>query len=130
MNRRPRKAATALTKCDIPDDPGVYAWYRDERPVYVGETGSLQTRIWKRHLGRGRVMSGSALRRDVAARLGISTPALIKRGGYQPAPDELRAIRAFIEECDVAWLVKTSKEEAVDLEKRMRREWLPPLNRL
>jgi len=39
-------------------------------------------------------MTGSALRRNIAEHLGISTAADIKARRYQPSPEEVDAVRA------------------------------------
>ena len=75
-------------------------------------------------------MTGSAFRRNVAEHLGISTSARIKARAYQPDADELVRVRKFIECCHVAWLVCESKAAALDLETRMKRDWLPPLTKV
>jgi predicted GIY-YIG superfamily endonuclease len=129
MHAQPRLAPRELAKSDIPADPGVYAWYRDGSAIYVGKADSLQQRLWSNHLGRGRVMTGSALRRNVAQHLGIATANDIKTLAYQPADDEVQAVRDFIDGCEVAWLTCATKPAAVKLEAEMKREWQPPLTR-
>jgi excinuclease UvrABC nuclease subunit len=129
MNWQPRHAAVGLRKPDLPEAPGVYAWYRGGEAFYVGKANSLRDRLG-RHLGRGRVMTGSALRRNVAEHLGISTAALIKSRVYQPDADELSAVRAFIKSCDVAWIAVETPAAALKLETQMKREWTPPLTKL
>jgi hypothetical protein len=119
-----------LMKAKIPSDPGVYAWYRDGAAIYIGKADSLQQRLWSNHLGRGPVMTGSALRRNVAQYLGIATANEIKTRAYQPTDDEVQAVRGFIEGCEVAWLVCQTKLAARDLEDRLKREWRPPLTRM
>jgi hypothetical protein len=130
MHAGPRHRGGELLKADIPTNPGVYAWYRKGAAIYVGKADRLQDRLWKNHLGRGRVMTGSAFRRNVAEHLGISTSAGIKARAYQPDADELVRVRRFIEGCHVAWLVCESKPVALDLETRMKREWMPPLTKM
>lgn len=130
MHARPRHRGGELRKADIPTDAGVYAWYRKDAAIYVGKADRLQDRLWKNHLGRGRVMTSSAFRRNVAEHLGISTSARIKAHTYQPDADELVQVRRFIEGCSVAWLVCESEAAALDLETRMKREWMPPLTKM
>jgi excinuclease UvrABC nuclease subunit len=130
MHARPRHRGRELLKADIPTDPGVYAWYRKDAAIYVGKADRLQDRLWKNHLGQGKVMTGSAFRRNVAEHLGISTAARIKARTYQPDTDEVARVRRFIEGCQVAWLVCETKAAALDLETHMKREWLPPLTKM
>jgi len=84
MDARPRRKPADVLNAGIPTDPGVYAWYRRGGAIYVGKADSLQQRLWSNHLGRGRVMTGSAFRRNVAQHLGIATANDIKTKVYQP----------------------------------------------
>jgi len=129
MNAQPRQPAAQLRKRDLPSDPGVYAWYRDGAAIYVGKADSLKDRLG-RHLGRGRVMTSSAFRRNVAEHLGISTAALIKSRAYQPNDDEVASIRAFVEDCEVAWVATATAAAALKLETDMKLERLPPLTKM
>ncbi len=54
MNARPRRSAAKLVASDVPHNPGVYAWYRNGRPIYVGKAKSLHQRVWKNHTTRNR----------------------------------------------------------------------------
>jgi excinuclease UvrABC nuclease subunit len=129
MNVQPRRSSAELRKRDLPPAPGVYAWYRDGDAVYVGKADSLKDRLG-RHLGRGRVMTSSAFRRNVAEHLGISTAALIKSKAYQPDDDEVASIRAFVEGCEVAWVTTSTPADALHLETNMKLEWTPPLTKM
>jgi excinuclease UvrABC nuclease subunit len=130
MNEYPRLAASSLTGPAIPLNPGVYAWYRDGEAIYVGKAGNLHQRVWKNHMGRGVGMTGSAFRRNVAANLGISTPAAIKSRAYVPTREEADAVVAWIRECEVAWTVCETDADALGLEARMKTEWMPPLTKM
>jgi len=130
MNRRPRVSASELTKAQVPCPPGVYAWYRDGGPIYVGTAGNLRARVWERHMGHGVVMTGSAFRRNVAAHLGIATSADIKARRHMPTRAEADAVVMWIRGCDVAWIVCPTKGDADDLEARMKAELMPPLTKL
>ncbi len=130
MHAQPRRSPPDLTKANFPSDPGVYAWYRDGEPIFVGKADSLQQRVWGNHLGRGRVMTSSAFRRNVAQHLGIAAAAAIKKKAYEPTADEVARVRAFIEGCEVAWVTTETKAGALDLETRLKREWMPPLTKM
>jgi hypothetical protein len=45
MDQRRRTSASTLTSADLPCEPGVYAWYLDDRAVYVGTAKDLHARI-------------------------------------------------------------------------------------
>ena len=42
MNAQPRRDARTLTRADVPPNYGVYAWYRDGSPVYVGKAAGKE----------------------------------------------------------------------------------------
>src|SRR5271165_5554937 len=103
MHRRKRVGMAALTKAGIPTSPGVYALYREGRPMYVGKAKCLQDRVCKNHSGRGRGMGTSAMRRNVAEHLGIAKAADIKERRHRITPDEARRVRDWLDGCEIAW---------------------------
>lgn len=129
MGARPRVSMGELTAADLPVAPGVYALYRGEERMYVGKADSLRNRVWGNHSGRGKVMTGSALRRNVAEHLGIASSADIKARRYQPNPDEVRAVREWLDYCHIAWLECGSRAEAKILEENFKAEYKPPLTK-
>lgn len=74
-----RRRVADLAPEMVPSDPGVYAWYRDGTRKYVGQAASLRARLWGNHLGQSPSLTSSALRRNVAQRLGFGTTAALKR---------------------------------------------------
>ncbi len=130
MDRRPRVSMAILKATDLPETPGVYAIYRGGKPMYVGKAGCLRDRVWKNHSGRGAVMTGSALRRNIAEHLGIATSADIKAGRYRPTLLEVQAVRDWLDGCQVAWVECASKIDAKSLEDDFKRELKPPLTKL
>jgi hypothetical protein len=73
LNTGPRHRVDGLTRAGISRSPGVYALYRDGAAVYVGKAKRLDDRLRAKHFGRGRSMTNSALRRNVAELLGIAS---------------------------------------------------------
>ena len=118
-----------LTAPELPDTPGVYALYRGDERMYVGKADCLRDRVWKNHSGRGAVMTGSAMRRNVAEHLGIATAADIKARRYRPGPDEVHAVREWLDGCHIAWLECDSKWAAQTLEAEFKAEHKPPLTK-
>lgn len=129
LNSQSRFNITSLSKAAIPPDPGVYALYRNAQAVYVGKAKSLRQRVWTNHCGKGKSMTSSAFRRNVAEHLGIASASAIKTGAYRPTPDDLRRVREWTEACDVAWVVCASEAAADALERSMKRQWKPPLTK-
>jgi excinuclease UvrABC nuclease subunit len=119
-----------MSRKEIPAEPGVYAWYREGSAEYVGKAGvRLRVRVGT-HLGRGTSLAGSAYKRNVAESLGISTPRLLKSGAYRPSDAEFARLYAFLDEFEVAWVTCASADEALTLERAMKKEWMPPLTKL
>lgn len=132
MNERPRHAASALSKGDIPQAPGVYAWYRDGAAVYAGRAvgaDGLQGRIWSNHLGTRPDLSRSSFRRNVCEHLGIASTERTRIRPTVMAPADVQPVNEWIRACEVAWVACESDDEAKRLEKALLAEWLPPLSK-
>jgi hypothetical protein len=129
MDQHPQHPALALRRADVPVGPGVYAWYREGKRMYVGKAMSLVDRAWAAHLGQSRSLGRSAFRRNVAEYLGFGTADGIKKKLVRLTDEERAAVRAWIEGCALAWIDCGSVEAAEDLERRMKQEFLPPLTK-
>jgi len=129
MNKQPRREVGRLKSADIPSGPGVYAWYEDGEPIYVGKGEDLQDRIWRRHLRKGRSLKSSALRRNVAEDLGIGSAGDITTGRCRPTAEQVTQVNARIWAFAIAWIRCGSHGDAVNLESRMKEEWMPPLTK-
>lgn len=119
-----------LSRFEVPEQPGVYAWYRNGSRVYVGKAGCLKARIGGDHLGKGLCVTGSALRRNVAEHLGIAKAADLKARRRTLDPREAKAIRQWIEDCEVTWIICSSETSACDLEGKLKQEFRPPLTKI
>ena len=119
----------ALQVAAIPESPGVYALYRDGGHMYVGKADCLRDRVWKNHSGRGAVMTSSAMRRNIAEHLGIAAAADIKARRYHPTPDEVRAVRTWLDGCEIAWIECDTKAAAKAFEDDFKAEYRPPLTK-
>lgn len=126
MRRRPM---IKLEASDIPTLPGVYTLYRDGKAVYVGKAKSLRQRIWRNHSGRGRSMSSSAMRRNVAQHLGFGSANDIKLGVLRLAEEQVAAVRGWMDGCEIAWIECADESAAVALEKGLKAETVPPLTK-
>lgn len=129
MNEQPRRQASGLRSEHIPTSPGVYAWYEAGEPIYVGKCKSLQERIWRRHLRKGRSLMTSAFRRNVAEDLGIGSADDIKAGRCRPAVEQVDRVNERVRACTIAWITCESHEDARSLETHMKQEWMPPLTK-
>jgi len=101
---QPLRRVFELTRGDLPEEPGVYAWYRAGRLFYVGETHrGLRSRLWGNHI-RGNAR-GSTLRNKVAEALGLE-PLDFRRYGREAE----RRITEKLRECDVRFCVLPREE--------------------
>jgi hypothetical protein len=129
MDAAVRRRSVELTPEMVPNDAGVYAWYRNGERMYVGTAASLRTRLWGNHLGQSQGLTASALRRNVAEHLGFGEAAAIKRREITLTSDQLAAVRAWILSCEVAWLTCLCDVDALELETGLKAEYLPPLTK-
>ena len=127
MDARPRIVVRRLAEADLPVAAGAYAFYRDGVRIYVGKAGSLRARVWGNHCGRGVVLTGSALRRNVAEHLGIASAADIKARRRILTSEEAVRVRAWLDDCQLAWIITSSETAALELEVHLKREHRPPL---
>ncbi len=129
LMQRPRYAARTLSAWNIPEVPGVYAWFEEGRPVYVGKAEVLRARLWRQHLSQGRSLGNSALRRNVAEDLGYGSAAAIKAKLCVLTIEQLHAIRERLLACEIVWIECVTKADACNLEDRIKAEWRPPLTK-
>ena len=126
----PRRAASSLTRADLPNEPGVYLWSRGGAPQYVGKATSLQKRL-STHLGEGVSLAGSSLRRNVCGLLYQIPPNVTSKPTRQKVTTaQATAIRSWLLGCDVSWLQADTERDAAALEARLRQVLRPPLNRV
>ncbi|MGY6497620.1 MAG: nuclear transport factor 2 family protein [Microcella sp.] len=130
MKKLPRQRAADIDPAAIPTSKGVYVWFRDGEPVYVGEAlgrRGLRGRL-SAHLSQNVDMSHSTLRASVAvAELGITRK--VARSRPTTLTDEQAAVvNAWIADCEVAWQECADSGEAHQLETELLRESRPPLN--
>ncbi len=132
MNAQPRCPVMQLSRHDVPATPGVYAWFRDGEPIYSGRAGGkagLRGRIWGNHLREGADLSRSSFRRNVCDHLGIEPTARTRLRPTVMTPERVAPVNLWIRECEVAWIEFATAAEAIDFEKLLHAEWLPPLSR-
>lgn len=128
MRQAPRRPVPAVALPEIPATPGVYSWWRNGEPVYVGEAANLRRRL-REHLETGSDLSRSTLRRSVAlAELAIPRHVSSARP-TQVSQTEADTVSAWLRGCELAWVRCDTAAAAHLLEGALRSEWLPPLNR-
>jgi hypothetical protein len=127
-----RHDVSRLRSEDIPRSPGVYIWFREGEPVYVGEARGLKGLRGRlaAHRASSRDLSRSTLRASVAvAELGVSRARARSRPSVMSV-DEVAVVNGWLAGCELGWIECPSQESAHDLETALRQEWLPPLNRI
>lgn len=121
---------TSITPHLIPSSPGVYAWAREGRVVYLGVAasgGGLRSRI-RTHLGTSTDLSRSAFRRSVAEHVLDVAGASRKRLRTLDVK-EVAVVNDWVRECSVGWIETARAEEARELEERLLAQHQPLLNR-
>ena len=125
-----RYQSRSIPRGGIPATPGVYIWFRDGDPIYVGEAKGaqgLRGRL-RAHLATGSDLSRSTLRASVAvAELGITRSRARQRPGVL-SPTEIAHTNDWLTGCELGWLECSTSAEAHALEINLRKEWTPPLN--
>lgn len=129
MDRQPRCSMSELTASQIPLAAGVYALYREGQRIYVGKAKSLRQRVWRNHSGRGRSMGTSAMRRNVAQHLGFGVANDIKLGLVRLTAQQAATVRAWLDDCNIAWIQCENEAVALLLEARLKDEFMPPLTK-
>ena len=132
MHRRHRWPAGELSRLDVPRSPGVYAWYRDRRPVYAGRAlgaSGLRGRVWSTHLATGTDLSRSSFRRNVCEYLGIAATSRTRIRPSVITEWEASLVNDWIRGCEVTWAVCATSDEADQLERDLLSEWMPPLSK-
>jgi transposase InsO family protein len=120
----------AIAARDIPASPGVYIWFRDGEPIYVGEAKGakgLKGRV-RAHLATGIDLSRSTLRASVAvAELGVTRAFARQRPSVMTA-DQITHVNDWLSGCELGWHERATPASAHELEVNLRNEWTPPLN--
>ena len=120
--------AASITLNEIPLSPGVYAWARDGKVVYVGVAasgGGLRSRI-RTHLGTSTDLSRSAFRRSVAEHLlGITSRKRLRTLGVKDAA----VVNSWVRECSLGWIETPRADEARELTERLLAQHRPLLNK-
>lgn len=127
----PRVCVADLEIKSVPEEPGVYAWFRADEPIYAGKasgSGGFRDRLSK-HLGVGLDLSRSSLRRNVAEHV-LHIPTSVSR--QRPSvitSQQVSTIKEWIRDLEVTWLECPTPAEAVAFERGLLREWMPPLSK-
>ncbi|MEO7017167.1 MAG: GIY-YIG nuclease family protein [Leifsonia sp.] len=109
----------------------MYLWRHSGQAVYVGMATSLRARAWSKHLGGVVSLAGSSLRRNVFELLFNIPPNITGRPTKQKVTaEQATAIRDWLLACELSWLPCATVREADQLERRLRKAFLPPLNRV
>lgn len=119
-----------IPRGNVPSDPGVYIWFRQGDPIYVGEAlgaEGLRGRL-RAHFSKGLDLSRSTLRASIAVKaLGIERTVARKRPTVMKI-DQVEVVNQWLAACELGWISCSSPKEAHDWEIKLRSEWLPPLN--
>lgn len=132
MHAQPGHRVAGFDPDVVPAQPGVYAFYRDGEPVYVGRaiaSGGLQRRLKTQHLKTGNDLSWSAFRRNVAAHLGIAPSTVTTQRPPQLSDEQVAPVNEWVGGCEVRWIACSTEAEATQLEIDLKNERKPPLTK-
>ena len=132
MNAQPRVRVPDVDFATLPTTPGVYAFYRDGVPVYVGVAagkGGLRRRLQREHLDVRLDLSRSAFRRNVAEHLRVATIAQAKLRPTVMTAEQVDAVNAWIAGCEVGWMEASSAAHARLMEGELKAERRPLLTK-
>jgi hypothetical protein len=132
MHAQPSHPVSGFDPAVVPPRPGVYAFYRDGEPVYVGRaiaSGGLQRRLKTQHLKTGNDLSWSAFRRNVAEHLGIAPSTVTKQRPPQLTEEQVAPVNEWVGGCEVRWIACATEAEATRLEIDLEDERKPPLTK-
>lgn len=122
--------ALPVSSAEVPPGPGIYIWFRDDNPIYVGEAcgaRGLRGRL-RAHLAQGADLSHSTFRASVAVRqLGLQRSVVRQRPSVIN-PEQIAAVNQWVSSCEIGWIECQTPDEAHELEVSLRTEWRPPLN--
>lgn len=112
----------------FPRAPGVYVWFRDGEPCYLGVAQrSLRTRLGTHLRPTPGSVRGTTLKRTVAELLGIATRAEARQRRLDQ--DEVDRIVEWMLGCELVWFAIPEDGKARATEKRLLSELRPRLNR-
>ncbi|GAA1145672.1 SIR2 family protein [Microbacterium natoriense] len=120
-------ARKALSQ-DLPNSPGLIAWFRDGKCIYIGISGDLRHRIGE-HLSTRTDLSRSTLRSWVAVELlGIARERTRQRPSVI-TQDEADAVAAWLNECEIGWKVTERRADASRMKDDLLSQMRPRFNR-
>lgn len=109
-----------------PTSPGVYVWFRDNEPVYVGIGVNLRRRLTD-HRSTSTRPRKSTLRASVGV-LATGLPRTVLRVDKRYVPAEAALIDAWLDGCELTWVATPSRHHAKQIEADLLREAMPMLN--
>ena len=113
-----------ISSAEVPLSPGIYIWFQDGEPIYVGEARGaqgLRGRL-RAHLATTSDLSRSTFRASVAARqLGLQRSVVRQRPSVMNA-EQIAIVNAWVSSCEIGWIECQSSVEAHELEVNLRAE--------
>ncbi|MEV7874193.1 GIY-YIG nuclease family protein [Microbacterium sp. NPDC089188] len=124
---KPRRLAMDVQRNDVPEQPGVYAWFRDGECVYLGKASDLRSRLVT-HLGTSLDLSRSTLRSWVEVReLGLAREYTRRRPTVMTG-EQVAIVNGWLRGCELAWMTSDTREDAAALEARLLAAHRSPIN--
>lgn len=122
----PRAVASREHARTAPREPGVYIWFREGEPVYLGKAAILRGRLGTHRRTTTRP-SQSTLRATIGA-LVTAQPRMVLREKGRYVEAEALLIDTYLDGCELAWVTTERPADAALLERALIAAWRPPLN--
>jgi hypothetical protein len=122
-----RVEAARLDIDEVPEVPGLVAWFSDGECVYLSASGNLHHRIAE-HLSTTRDLTRSNLRARVAVDvLGLDRARAHSRPNTV-TQDQADAVAEWLRRCEVGWLVTDRRSDAARLRTQLLERMRPRFN--
>ncbi len=122
-------AFAGLNMTTIPASPGVCLFHQDGKWVFVGKGKKLNARMAV-HADTSADLSRSALRRNVCEHLKIAKTAVSAKRPTQLTDAKVGPVNAWLNKCQVAWIVCDSDDASALLKKNLITLLDPVLNKI
>lgn len=118
-----RVEAAKLDLDEVPETPGLVAWFRDGVCIYLSASSNLSRRITE-HLSTSQDLTRSNLR----ARVAVDVLGVDRARARRISQEQADAVAEWLRRCDVGWLVTDRRSDAARLRTQLLERMRPRFN--
>lgn len=118
-----RVEAAKLDLDEVPETPGLVAWFRDGVCIYLSASSNLRRRITE-HLSTSQDLTRSNLR----ARVAVDVLGVDRARARRISQEQADAVAEWLRRCDVGWLVTDRRSDAARLRTQLLERIRPRFN--